>query len=598
MSELAAPTMNLEIAFVLLVVVAALVLFAVERYRVDQVALTIPVVLLVAGVIGPSEAIHGFAHTATVTVAAMIGLSVGLVKTGAVGAIGRWAKNAPLGGPKRRLVILCLIVAGLSPFLNNTPVVVIFIPVFLAVAQKVDEPPSKYMIPLSYAAILGGTVTLIGTSTNLIVYGIAEERGLEGLSMFSIAPLGLISLAVGLVYLFTIGRMLLPARPGQTDLSRKYDVRRFVTELTVTDDSSAAGQSLADLRWGETYGVAVLGIHREGRTIWGPGTRRRIRVGDVLYAQGHHDDLFRLARQERLHTRVQNVGVDLAVEDAHLAEVLVGPSSPIVGQTLKDVRFQQRYDVTVLAIQHFARTVRVRLADIRLMSGDLLLVHGTHTALQSLIEDQAFVPISAVDAPREGRQRAPVALAILAGVVIVAGLGILPIMAAAITGLVLMLFTRCMRIDELYQDMDWMVVFLLAGVIPLGIAMDQSGAAMWLGHHLSTLVGPYGPTAVIAAFYLFTAILTSVMSNNATAVVLTPIALLTADQLGINPMALVVSVMFGASAGFMTPISYQTNTLVYGPGGYRFVDFLKVGAPLNLLLAVTAAIFIPMFWPS
>lgn len=598
MTDVAAPAMTWQIAFVFAIVVVALVLFAVERYRVDQVALAIPVVLLLGGVIEPPQAIRGFAHTATITVAAMLALSVGLVKTGAVSAIGRWAKNAPLGGPRRRLATLCLLVAALSPFLNNTPVVVVFIPVFLAVAQKVGQPPSMFLIPLSYAAILGGTVTLIGTSTNLIVYGIAVERGVEGLSMFSIAPLGLAYMAVGLAYLLTVGRALLPRRPGPTDLSSKYDVRRFVTELTVNAESAAAGKSLAELRWGEVYRVAVLGIHREGRTIWGPGTQRRIRADDVLYAQGHHGDLLRLARDEQLRTRAQNVGVDLAVEDAHLAEVLVSPTSPIVGQTLKDVRFQQRYDVTVLAIQHFTRTVRVRLADIRLMSGDLLLVHGTHGALQTLIEDQAFVPVSAVDPPREGRQRAPVAVAILAGVVVAAGLGVMSIMAAAVTGLVLMLFTRCMRIEELYQEMDWMVVFLLAGVIPLGIAMDQTGAAAWLGHWLSAVVGPYGPTAVIATFYLFTTILTSIMSNNATAVVLTPIALLTADQLGINPTALVVAVMFGASAGFMTPISYQTNTLVYGPGGYRFADFLKVGAPLNLLLTVTAAILIPLLWPS
>lgn len=598
MTGAAPPATTWEIVFVFAVVVLALVMFAIERYRVDQVSLAIPVVLLLAGVIEPADAIRGFAHTATVTVAAMIGLSIGLVKTGSVAAIARWAQNAPLGGPKRRLLVLCLLVAGVSPFLNNTPVVVVFIPVFLAVAQKVGEPPSRFLIPLSYAAILGGTVTLIGTSTNLIAYGIAEERGIEGLSMFSIAPLGLAYLAVGLVYLFTVGRYLLPHRPGPTDLSRKYDVRRFVTELAVTPESSAAGRSLAELKWGEVYRVAVLGIHREGRTIWGPGTSRRIRAGDVLYAQGHHGDLLRLARRERLATRARNVGVDLAVADAHLAEVLVGPTSPIVGQTLQDVRFQQRYDVTVLAIQHFARTVRVRLADIRLTAGDLLLLHGTHTALQSLIEDQAFVPVSAVESPRARPQGAGVAIAILAGVVVVAGLGIASIMTAAVTGLVLMLFTRCFRIEELYQEMDWMVVFLLAGVIPLGIAMEHTGAAAWLGHRLSAWAGPYGPTAVVAAFYVFTTILTSVMSNNATAVVLTPIAILTAEQLGMNPLALVVAVMFGASAGFMTPISYQTNTLVYGPGGYRFADFLKVGAPLNLLLAATASVLIPLLWPS
>ena len=592
--------MTWEIAFVFAVVLAALVLFAVERYSVDQIALTIPVVLLIAGILSPEEAIAGFSNTATVTVAAMLVLSLGLVQTGAVDAIGRWAGRARLGGPRRRLFVLSLIAAAVSPFLNNTAVVVVFLPVFLTVCQKTGEPPSRALMPLSFAAILGGTVSLIGTSTNLIVYGMAQERGLDELTMFSIAPLGLIYLAVGLTYLATIGHALLPRRAGHADLGDKYDVRSFVTELEVSPASPAIGRTLTDLRWGDEAGVSVLGLIREGRPIWSPGADRRLRSGDLLWAQGHHGDLLRLAERMSLSTPVDRLPErpDLPAGDARLAEVLVAPAAPIVGRTLRETRFQQLYKVTVLAIQHLGRIERARLANVRIESGDLLLVHGTAPDLEALVDDPGFVPVSAVPKPAGPRPRALVAIGILAAVVAAAGLELVPILPAALAGVLLMIFTQCVRIEEIYDELDWMVIFLLAGVIPLGIAMEKTGAAQWLGEALAGWVRPYGPTAAVAGFYLLTTLLSSVMSNNATAVVLTPISLLAAADLGMNPYALLVAVMFGASASFMTPVGYQTNALVYGPGGYRFSDFLKVGAPLNFLMLVTASIFIPIFWPS
>ncbi|MGH7556308.1 MAG: SLC13 family permease [Gemmatimonadota bacterium] len=591
--------MTWEIAFVFAVVAGALVLFITERYSVDQVALTIPVVLLLAGILTPGEAIVGLSHEATVTVAAMLVLSLGLMKTGAVAEIGRWARSGRLGGPYARLVLLSAIAAGISPFLNNTAVVVIFLPVFLAMAHEANKPPSLYLMPLSFSAILGGTVTLIGTSTNLVVYGMARDRGFDELTMFSISPLGLIYLGVGFLYLFTVGRALMPRRRGEADLSGKYAVREFVTELSVTEATSGIGKTFTELKWGERYGVSVIGLHRDDRTIWGP-VNRRLRVGDLLYAQGSPTDLLELAQSEKLATlaHLGNVARELSSAQARLAEVLVTPSSPLAGRTLKDIRFQQRYDTTVLAVQHQGRTLRERLALERIEPGDLLLVHGETPALQVLAETPGFVLLAEVDRPLASRPRALVSVLILLGVVVVAGLQVVPILTAALAGVVLMIFTRCVTLEEMYEEMDWMVVFLLAGVIPLGLAMDKTGAAAWLGHIVGEIFGPLGPRAVVAAFYVMTSVLTSIMSNNATAVVLTPIAIVTAQDLGMNPYALLVAVMFGASADFMTPIGYQTNTLIYGPGGYKFSDYPRVGAPLALLLLATATIFIPIFWPS
>ena len=592
--------MTLDMVFVFGLTFIALILFASERMRLDQVGLFVPVCLLLSGVLTAEESISGLSSPATVTVAAMLVLGIGLRKTGAVAEIGRWARTARLGGPGMRLFVMCTIVALLSPFLNNTAVVVVFLPVFMSLAEQADEPASAYLIPLSFVAILGGTVTLIGTSTNLIVHGMAVDRGFDGLSMFSIAPLGLIYLGVGFAYLFTVGRKLIPRRTQPPDLSGKYDVRRFLTELVVNADSPSIGRTLGDLGWGERYGVSVLGIERGERDIPAPGARRYIQPGDVLYVQGSANRLLTLARQQRLATPTERTRreLNISTEGGRLVEVMIAPGSSLAGRTLREERFAQRYDATVLAVQHHGVTVHERLADTEFHVGDLLLVHGPGEALEQLAEDPAFVPMGEVRARPEDRPRAGVAVLIMAGVVLAAGTGVIGIMPAALAGVAIMVFSGCVRLDEVYSELDWVVVFLLAGLIPLGVALDKTGAATLLATGLLEITGSWGPTGIITAFYVLTAVLTAVVSNAATAVMLTPVALIAATEAGMNPYALLVAVMFGASASFITPFGYQTNVMIYGPGGYRFSDFLRVGGVLNLILLATAVVFIPVFWPS
>jgi len=591
--------MTLEILVVYGVIVLALVLFVAERYPMEQVALGVPVVLLAAGVIGAEEAVAGLSSPATVTVGAMLVLGLGLTKTGAVEAVGRWARAAPPGEPGVRLFALCALAAAVSPFLNNTAVVVVFLPVFLEVARHVGEAPSRFLIPLSYSAILGGTVTLVGTSTNLVVDGLARSRGYAGLGIFSIAPLGLVYLGVGFLYLFTVGRRLLPTREGPLDLSGKYDVRKFLAELQVEPGSPVVGHTLEELGWGELYGVSVVGIQRGPREIPAPEARRTARAGDIFLVQGDTDRLLRLAREQRLSTPSARMPEEEpGRRDVRLVELLVAPGSPLAGSTLRETRFQQRYGAVVVAIQHHGITLHERLPDRTFEPGDILLVHGPAGALDALADESGFVPLGEVERHRETRPRALVAILILAGVVAAAATGLTTILSAALAGSVLMLFTGCVRIREVYDELDWRVVFLLAGLVPLGIAMDTSGAADQVAGGLAGLLASSGPVVAVAVVYVVVSLLTEVMSNTAAAIVLTPVALRTALELNMNPYALLVAVMFGASASFMTPVGYQTNTLVLGPGGYRFSDYLRVGAPLNLLLLVTASLLIPVFWPS
>lgn len=592
--------MTYEIAFVFGLLLVALVLFATERVPIDQVALALPVVLLVAGIIDAEAALSGLAHPATVTVAAMLVLGLGLTRTGAVDAVSAWARSAPLGDPAVRLLVLCLIVGAVSPFLNNTAVVVIFLPVFLGVAKSFDVAPSRMLIPLSYSAILGGTITILGTSTNLVVHGIARDHGLTELTLFSITPLGIVYLGIGVLYLFTVGRWLLPDRREAAAAFDRYGVRRFTVELRVTEESDVAGSSLAELGWGVDPGIPVLGIQRGERLIRAPGGRRVVAPGDVLIVMGEMEEVLALAGDHGLQTsadRDREVGEGW-LEEGPLVEFLLSSGSMLIGRTLRDVSFRQRHDGVVLGIAHHGMPVAGRLPDVRLDVGDILLVYGSPEALNRFADEPGIVPLGEVELPPTDRPRARLAVSIMAGVVLGAGVGLVPILHAALAGVVLMLFTGCLRMTDIYGELDWTVVFLLAGLLPLGAAMEDTGAALLIGSWTADLLGALGPGAAILAFYLITSILTEVLSNNAAAVVLTPVALLTAAELGMNPYALLVAVMFGASASFMTPVGYQTNTLVFGPGGYRFTDFLRVGAPLNAVLALTAALLIPIFWPS
>lgn len=586
----------MEIALVLFILIAAALLFATERFPVDQVALTVLASLLVLGLVTPAEGMSGFSSPATLTVAAMFVLSAGLQKTGAIGVLGHWLLR--LGHSNILLLLLIMVsVAVISAFINNTAAVAVLMPVVLSVAAARKISASRLLIPLSYASQFGGVCTLIGTSTNLLVSAISEQAGYGAFSLFEFARLGLIMFVAGTLYFLLFSRWLLPSR-REGDVTEMYQLGQYVTELRVLEDSPLVGKNLHETKLLEGRDVNVFQLLREEKKTWFP-TTTTLEVGDVLLMRGNMEHLLALKADVGLDvdSEFRLRDADFQDEELTLVEVMVAPTSRLEGRTLGALDFHRRYSAVVLALRRRGRPLGKKLSDVRLHFGDAMLLLGTEQDIQRLNADPDFIVMQEVDVPAMRKRRARWALGIVAAVVGLAAFNVLPILVAAITGGLAMVFARCFSLQEAYEAIDWRVILLLAGILPLGIAMQNSGAAQYIADGAIGWVGPYGPLAVLAVLYLTTALLTEAMSNNASAVLLAPIAISSAVAMGVDPKPFLMAVTFAASTSFATPVGYQTNTMVYNAGGYRFTDFLRAGVPLNLLFWVLAVVFIPVFWP-
>ncbi len=599
----------MEIALVLIILAGAVYLFATEKFPIDLVAIMVLGALLVVGLVARAtgwldaerwitfdEGISGFSNSAVITVAAMFVLSAGLQKTGAVRVVGR--QLIRLGRYRwLLLVVVMAATAGVSAFINNTAAVAIFLPVVLAVARRRNLSPSKLLIPLSYASQFGGVCTLIGTSTNLLVSSISARAGLEPFSMFEMGRLGVILVGAGILYFVAAGRWLLPARRGQ-ELTETYQLGEYITELRVLENSALIGKTLFGIQFGERHDVTVLEILRDGQKLFSP-LHEPIRAGDVLLVRGKVDSLMDLKASQGLEMdpafRLQDR--TLETEKLRLAEVVVATRSTVAGHTLAELDFRNRYRAIVLAAQRRGHTLRDKLNTLRLRFGDALLVMGPEEDIARLRADDNFIVLERVDEPTLRRHKVPVALAIFAAVVSLAAMGVMPIVVSAILGCVALVVARCISLEQAYQAIEWKVIFLLAGVLPLGIALEKSGAARLVAEQSVHLAGVFGPVGMLAVVYLLTAVLTEFMSNNASAVLLAPVAISMAEQMGVNPRPFLMAVTFAASTAFATPVGYQTNAMVYNPGGYRFTDYLKVGIPLIAIFCALSVYFIPRFWP-
>jgi di/tricarboxylate transporter len=592
--------MSFEILLVLVVAGCAAFLFATEKLPVDLIAMLTMATLLILGIVSPAEGISGFSNHATVTVAAMFIISAGLFKTGAVSYLGNittlvFKKSYWLG-----LLTVMIAVGFFSAFINNTPVVAIFIPILLGVANEIKVSASKLLMPMSFASMFGGVCTLIGTSTNILVSSIAEKEGQPPFSMFEIAPLGLIVFAVGIVYMLLIGVRLIPDRRTEGDLIESFNLQEYIAEVVLLRDAASIGHTIKDAAIAKEIDIAILAIERNDEAIPVPSPDFVLQEGDVLRVRCDLEKFKKIQARSGVVFKSQFKWSDEAVEasDIKLVEAVVAPGSEFVGKSLNDLQFYERFGVTVLAIRHRGKLMRLRISDTKLSAGDAMLLEVRADRFQQLRQNPSFVIISEIEQPVYRKRKIIPALLIVVGVVLSATLGIAPIVVSSIIGAILLVLVGCLTMDEAYQAVQWRIIFLLAGVLSLEAAMESSGAAPLISGTLISLVSKWGGlVALLSAFYLLTVVFTEMMSNNATAALLTPIAIATANALQVSPRPFLVAVMFAASASFMTPVGYQTNTLIYGPGQYRFKDFLRVGTPLNLIFWVLATIFIPYFWP-
>lgn len=596
---------NWEYLFVSLLLVLIFASFVREWLSVEVVALVAMFLCVAVGILPLEGALSVFSHPAPLAIGCMFVISAALERTGIIEALGDWFEEFAGKTEKTMLIWLILIVAVLSGFVINTPVVVVFMPVILAICRRKDWKASRFLIPLSYAAIVGGTVTIIGTSTNLIAAGIAEDSGMETFGMFEVSKLGVVFCLVTAVYLLTVGRKLLPDRSTLASLIDSESTREFITHAFVSKGSALVGKEFGETPFAKIKKLRMIEVRRNGLRVRVPLKEVRFREGDELFFKGSSGGVLDVAKTEgvEVERHGDQFGLEgVQTESAVLMEGILGPDSTLVGKSLKEAKFRQEYGVIILAVHRRGKNLRERFEDSKLAFGDTLLVQGSAEKMRRLFELRDFVNLSAPTTREFRTAKAPWAIAALVFFVLLGALGgfgvidKIPTVQLALGAVLFVLLTGCVQPKEAYEAMDWRIIFLIMGMLGMGLAMQESGLLVALATQVSEVCANLDPRIVLSLLYLLAAVLTELVSNQAVATLLTPLAIQLGLQMGIEPRALVVAVMFGASASFSTPIGYQTNTYVFGAGGYKFGDFFRVGFPLAVILWLTASVLIPIFW--
>ncbi|MEF8816611.1 MAG: SLC13 family permease [Salinibacter sp.] len=596
------PTVSVGALLVFLIILVALILFVTEPVPIDVTALGIMVTLMVLGPwtgISPEEGVSGFSNSATITILAMMILSEGVRRTGAVQHLQATVAAYTGKNVHKQLGATIGLVGPLSGIINNTAAVAVLLPMVSDLAHENDTSPSKLLMPLSFASMAGGMLTLIGTSTNLLASSISGELIGQPFSMFEFTHLGLIVFATCALYLLTVGFWLAPAhvRPRSQRESTEQDV--FLTEIIVDDHSPFVGQTLEEALERVDVEANVTQIVREETYRREPPLSTTIRGGDIFTIRLTKDALHALFDVEGIDLvpdEATEADLETLAPDETLVEIVVTAGSDLVGETIESAGLQDFYRAAVLAVRRGGETAHERLADFRLRPGDVLLIESKAETVDRLANDPNVIVAGELELQRFRSSKLPLAIGTVLAVVGLAALGVLPIMVAALGGVVAMIATGIVKPAEAYEAVQWDIIFLLAGVIPLGKALSETGGADLLGQLIVSSAETLPATVVLGVFYLLAALMTNLISNQASVVLLLPVAVEAATQLGANPFAFVLAVTFAASTAFMTPVGYQTNLFVYGPGGYEFSDYARVGGPLQVLLAVVTTLGIVAFW--
>lgn len=593
------PEIDGQIAIVFGLLALAIVLFATERISIDLITLLLLVGLVITGILTPAEAFTGFSSEIIIILASIFVISNALQLTGIMDAMGRSLLKLANGSTNRLMLILMSITGSISMFMNNTTATAILMPPTLGIANRLKVSPSKLLIPLAYASILGGTCTLIGTSTNVAVSGYMTQLGLEPLGLFELFPIGLIISGTGILYLLIIGQRLLPDYKVES-LSDNYAMREYLTEVSVMPDSHLIGQKIFESDLAE-MDFRIIGILR-GQRKFQPNSRSRIEAGDTLLVQGQVDDLMKIKETAGIEIKPELKWEDSIwqnndeSEEVKIAEVMLLRPSNLIGRTLKSTLFRQRYGLTVLAIYRHGHSLRDKINRIKLRLGDLLLVQGPVEPLESLRRSSDFWILEELSPILYRKRKGVYTLIIFVAAIIIGGIGWLPLSIAFLGAAVLIILLRCITVEETYQLMDWRLIILIGGMTAFGTAMEKTGAAELVANWVVHTLEPYGIITIMAGFFALTVLLTQPMSNAAAALVVLPVALHTAQRLAINERTFAIAIMLAASVSLITPFE-PSCILVYGPGKYKFMDFVKAGFGLTLILMLLALFLIPVFWP-
>ncbi|MFW6295000.1 MAG: SLC13 family permease [Halanaerobium sp.] len=597
-------TLDKGVIFILTIISVLIILFIWEPLPISLLAVLVPITLSIFSNLSNmtvEEALSGFGNSATITVMAMFVFSAGIQRSGAVQLLGDRISKITGKNPRRQIALISVLTGSTSGFVNNTPVVAALIPMVRELGRKTNVSPSKLLIPLSYTAMLGGTITLIGTSTNLLASQVSERLIDHPFSLFEFTGLGITVLLIGTAYILTLGYKLIPARIEiEDDLTDEYEMRDYLTEVLVEENCEFVDKSVDEIEEDKDLDYDIIRIIRDGKQFMEPLNAKTIRAGDHLIIRAKHETMLELVKNKGMRTLPELIVDDSSIEQPLkgelLVEVVVPTNSMMVNKTLEEMNFLDRYDCNILALRRGEEITHQKMTDYRFKPGDLLLMLVTENTLERFRKNSNFIIDREFDSQVFDIKKIFISSTILGLFIISVAFNILPVAIAALLGAFLMVFTGCINKSDFFKSIDWEVYFLLSGLIPMGIAIEKSGTAAFLADQISNLSNLLPPLYILMLIYLLTSTLATLVGNNTSVLIMLPIAYSTAGQLGVNPFTFILTTTFAASSAFASPVGYQTNLMVYSSGGFKFRDFIVVGAPLQLLLTVSVPILVRLFW--